>query len=53
MATVQELVSAALEKGTTLVLTDSRGRQVIVAANKISFVEVGESAKSRVGFTTI
>lgn len=53
VATVQELVSAALDKGTTLVLTDARGRQVIVAANKISFVEVGESAKSRVGFTTI
>ena len=53
VATVQDLVSAALDKGSTLVLTDARGRQVIVAANKISFVEVGESSKSRVGFTTL
>ena len=52
VAAVQSLVTAALDNGTTLVLTDAKGRQVIVAAQKISFVEVGESADRRVGFTT-
>jgi hypothetical protein len=52
VAAVQALVTAALENGTTLVLTDARGRQVIVAAKKIAFVEVGESAERRVGFAT-
>ena len=33
--------------------TDARGRQVIVAANKISFIEVGESAERRVGFASL
>jgi hypothetical protein len=53
VASVQALVTAALDKGTTLVLTDARGCQVIVAANKISFVEVGESAERRVGFANL
>jgi len=53
VASVQALVTAALDKGTTLVLTDARGRQVIVAANKTSFVEVGESAERRVGFASL
>ncbi len=53
VAAVQALVEDALGKNQVLALTDSKGRQVIVASNKISFVEIGESPERRVGFTTL
>jgi hypothetical protein len=34
-------------------LNDSRGGQVIVPADKIGFVEIGEQAERRVGFGTL
>ena len=45
-------VTAALESGKALTLTDIRGRQTVIPHNKISFVEVGETAERRVGFAT-
>jgi len=46
-----DAVSAALaaESG-VLVLTDDRGRQLIVPADKLAYVEIGESNERRVGF---
>jgi hypothetical protein len=45
-------VTAALDSGKSLSLTDTRGRQTIIANNKISFVEIGQSAERKVGFAT-
>ena len=38
---VIEAVTTALDSGKSLTLTDIRGRQTVIANNKISFVEVG------------
>ncbi len=47
---VVELVSIALKEGTPLVLTDDKGRTVVVPGDKIAYVEVGASAIGRIGF---
>jgi hypothetical protein len=49
-ADVAAAVSAALEKGTVLVLTDDHGRQVVVPAAVLGYVQIGESEKRGVGF---
>jgi hypothetical protein len=49
---VIEAVTTALDSGKSLSLTDTRGRQTIIANNKISFVEVGQSAERKVGFAS-
>ena len=44
-------VSQALAgEGGVLVLTDDKGRQLIVPADKLAYVEIGESNERRVGF---
>lgn len=43
-------VEAALSDGGVLRLVDDRGRTVIVPATKIAYVEVGATARGRVGF---
>jgi len=43
-------VKTAIGQGEPLVLTDIRGRQIIIPAAKISSIEIGESAERRVGF---
>ena len=45
-------VTAALDSGKALTLTDIRGRKTVIAHSKISFVEVGETAERRVGCAT-
>jgi hypothetical protein len=47
---VQALINESLSKDTPFVITDVRGRQTIVPAKKIAFIELGESAVRRVGF---
>jgi len=49
---VIEAVTAALDSGKALSLTDMRGRQTIIANNKISFVEVGQSEERKVAFAS-
>ena len=50
----QEAVMAAVEKAITdgglLTLTDDRGRTVLVAGSKITYVEIGANSSRRVGF---
>ncbi len=46
-------VSKSLTEGTPLILSDVKGRQIVVPQAKISFVEVGSSAERKVGFATI
>lgn len=49
--TVVDAVSAALAgPAGLLTLTDERGRQVVVPADKLAYVEIGEPESRRVGF---
>lgn len=47
---IQSAVNAALKSGDALTLEDIRGRVVVVPADKIGFVEIGEQTDRRVGF---
>jgi hypothetical protein len=50
-ATLREQVDAALKDGTTLWLTDRKGRQVGVSAEKLAYVEIGSpDDERRIGF---
>ena len=47
---VSVLVSAAIDKGSALVLTDDKGRTVVIPGDKIAYVEIGPSTTRKVGF---
>lgn len=47
---IKSAVAAAISAGTPLILTDIRGHEVIVPADKIGYVEIGQPAERRVGF---
>lgn len=47
---IKELVGKALSSSEPLVLSDIRGREFVVPADKIGFVEIGEQVERRVGF---
>jgi len=49
-ADIQSAVNAALKTGEALTLEDIRGRVVMVPADKIGYVEIGEQTDRRVGF---
>nr|WP_122824783.1 DUF3107 domain-containing protein [Georgenia faecalis] len=52
-ASAQEVVAAvekAITDGTSLVLTDDRGRRIVVPAQAVGYVEVGSDEPRRVGF---
>lgn len=50
VADVKAAVSAALASQTALALQDIRGHEILVAADKIGFVDIGVAADRRVGF---
>ncbi|WP_328536846.1 DUF3107 domain-containing protein [Streptomyces sp. NBC_00344] len=51
---VERAVSDALAgKAQLLSLTDDKGRKVLVPADRIAYVELGEPAARRVGFGTL
>jgi hypothetical protein len=50
VAEVKSAVAAALAGGTALNLQDSRGHEIIVAGDKIGFVDIGVATDRRVGF---
>jgi hypothetical protein len=51
---IQKAVDAALsQKSTTFALSDEKGRRVVVAADKLAYVEIAESEGRRVGFGTL
>jgi hypothetical protein len=51
---VQKAVDKAMSSGTgSLVLADDKGRRVIVAADKLAYVEIAESDSRRVGFAAL
>lgn len=48
---IQKTVDAALKDGTpTVTFTDDKGRRVVVATDKLAYVEIAESDARRVGF---
>ncbi|HEV2342817.1 MAG TPA: DUF3107 domain-containing protein [Actinocrinis sp.] len=48
---VEKAVSAALTgKSGVLVLSDEKGRKVIVPAERLAYIEIGEPTARRVGF---
>ena len=47
---VEKLVGEALASDGVLGLTDTRGRRVLVPANRISYVEIGTGTLGAVGF---
>lgn len=49
---IRAAVTVALSAGTALILNDVRGREIIVPADKIGYVEIGEQTARRVGFGT-
>jgi DNA-binding MurR/RpiR family transcriptional regulator len=51
---IQEAVDKALKDGTpTVTLTDDKGRRIVVATDKLAYVEIAESEGRRVGFGAI
>ncbi len=52
-AEISAAVSAAISAGTPLVLKDVRGRTIMVPADRIGFVEIGEQTERRVGFGSL
>jgi Iap family predicted aminopeptidase len=46
-------VTDAVTNGTTLVLTDDKGRTVVVPGEKIAYVEIGAGERGRVGFGAV
>jgi len=50
VADVKAAVAAAIAANTTLSLQDSRGHEIVVAADKIGFVDIGVAPDRRVGF---
>ena len=51
---VQELVAEALTgKSGLLQLTDEKGRRVLVPADRLAYVEIGEVSTRKVGFGAI
>ncbi len=47
------LTAALSAEGGVFALADSRGRQVLVPADKLAYVEIGESEARKVGFGTL
>lgn len=47
---VSKIVREAISGSADLVLTDAKGRQVIVPARVIGYVEIGAEEQRRVGF---
>ena len=47
---VKAAIDKAIAAGSTLSLTDTKGREFLVPASKIGFVEIGEQSERRVGF---
>lgn len=46
---VEKAITHAMEHG-VLSLTDSKGRRVVVPADKLAYVEIGSPAAGQVGF---
>ncbi|MGA0985975.1 MAG: DUF3107 domain-containing protein [Candidatus Nanopelagicales bacterium] len=47
---ISKAVSKSIEEGSLLNLTDDKGKQILIPAAKIAFIEIGSAVERRVGF---
>jgi hypothetical protein len=47
---VEKAVADAIKSGGLLTLVDDRGRRIVVPADRLAYVEIGEPVERRVGF---
>jgi hypothetical protein len=47
---ISKAVNKAIEEGSLLNLTDDKGKQILIPAAKIAFIEIGSAVERRVGF---
>jgi hypothetical protein len=52
-AEIKAAVAAAIAAGTPLSMTDVRGHEIVVPADKIGYVEIGQPTERRVGFGAV
>jgi Protein of unknown function (DUF3107) len=52
-ADIKSAVTAALTSQSPLILQDVQGHEIIVPADKIGYVEIGEPTERRVGFGVV
>lgn len=50
---VEQALKAAVEQGGLFALTDDKGAKILVAADKIAYVEFGGNEPRRVGFSNL
>jgi hypothetical protein len=50
---VEKAVGDAIKSGGLLTLVDDRGRRIVVPADRLAYVEIGEPVERRVGFGAI
>jgi hypothetical protein len=51
---IQQLIDAALKgDAATFTLTDDKGHRLVIAADKLAYVEIAEAEGRRVGFGTL
>jgi hypothetical protein len=50
---IENAVSEALKSGGALTLVDDHGRRIVVPADRLAYVEIGEAVERRVGFGAI
>lgn len=49
---IEKAMNQAAADGSTLVLSDVKGRRVLLPADKVTYIEIGEPSQRRVGFGT-
>lgn len=47
---ISKAVNKAIEENSLLNLTDDKGKQILIPAAKIAFIEIGSAIERRVGF---
>lgn len=47
---ISKAANKAIEENALLSLTDDKGREILVPAGKIAFIEIGSPVERRVGF---
>ena len=47
---IEKLVAEAISSGGVVALTDTKGRRVLVPADRLAYVEIGTSIAGTVGF---
>jgi len=50
---IRQAVADALKSGEPLVLTDDRGRQVLVPIDKLAYLDLGDPRERQVGFGVV